>query len=113
MLEQIENQLEAYYKIEDTISPDFLAEKRAGFLKRRREEQRKLTQERQEQEKRRKTEQAMARARMPIKRRTGRPVIQRARLIKRERNENERLMLLRREQQRIDYLLFAPPSPDD
>jgi hypothetical protein len=107
MLERIENTLEQYYRQVVRVDPAFIAEKQAIRFKERREEQRRLKQEKQEQDQLRKREHAAERANKPIKLKTGRPLVPRTALAKKAKTDDERLNAIRREQQRMENLLYG------
>jgi hypothetical protein len=109
MLQRLEAQMEEYFRTAAKIDPAFIAEQEAIKIRLRREEQRRVKQEKQEQDAARKREQAMERASKPIKKHEGRPLVPRQVPIKHEKNEEERLRALRREQERMEKLLFGDP----
>lgn len=108
MLEKIENEMEMKFQKLEVISPQFIQEKQAIRDKERREEQRKAKQEKQAAEQKLKMEQAIERANKPINKKTGRPLYQRTIPIKVVRNDDARILALRREQQRQEKLLYGP-----
>jgi hypothetical protein len=74
-LERIENELERLYRQSSNIDASFMNSKQTEKEKARRDIQRREKAEQHERDQKRKLEQALLRAQMPIKRRTGRPVV--------------------------------------
>jgi hypothetical protein len=107
MMERLEDQLEEYYRTADRIDPLFIAGKQAVQMRLRREQQRIIKQEKQEQDAARKREQAMERATRPVKLRHGRPLVPRAVPVVHEKSDDEKLVGQRREQERIEHILFG------
>lgn len=89
-LERIENELERMYRGSECIDPAFIAAKQTEKDKVRRDIQRKAKAEKQALEQQRKLDQALARAKMPIKRKTGRPCNERILPIKSKRPQDEK-----------------------
>jgi hypothetical protein len=107
MLTRIERELERLYALCDRVVPEFLLYKQAVRERDRRERERKARQEYRAEEQRRKMEQAIARARKPIPRQTGRPLISR-RLPITVKKEDDALVQRRLcEQQAEESLLFS------
>lgn len=105
-LERIENEFEKMYREMETIDADFIKTKQTEKDKKRREEQRKAKAEEQQKEQARKHKQALLRAQMPIKRKTGRPVHERTLPIKLNRNTiDEKQKLI--EEQAQDIFLYG------
>ena len=105
-LERIENELEKLYREAMNIEPDFIKAKQAEKDKKRREEQRKAKAEEHQREQARKHKQALLRAQMPVKRKTGRPVYERILPIKISKNPvDEKQKLL--EEQQLEKFLFG------
>lgn len=105
-LERIENELEQMYRQLMSIDPEFIKAKQTEKDKKRREEQRKAKAEEQQKEQARKHKQALLRAQMPIKRKTGRPVHERLLPIKLNRNQiDEKQKLI--EEQAQDVFLYG------
>jgi hypothetical protein len=109
MLRQLENQLEAFYKRMDCISPAFIAAKAALQIKIRREQQRQLKQLKQEAEQKVKMEQALYRATRPIHKRTGRPLLMRSLPFRAGNDDDKAVQAALKEQARIEELLYADP----
>jgi hypothetical protein len=108
MLEKIENTLEKFYRSVLQVEPSFVAEKTAVRMKERREEQRIFKQVKQEQDQARKREQAAMRANKPIKQRFGRPLVRRSIIAMKGKTNDEYLRRVKREQDRIENLLYGP-----
>jgi hypothetical protein len=108
MLEKVENTLERFYRTVVKVEPAFVAEKTAIRLKERREEQRIMKQVKQAQDQLRKREQAAKRANRPVKQKTGRPLVRRSLIAKKEKNDDDYLRRVKREQDRVENLLFGP-----
>lgn len=106
-LERIENELEKMYHQSAAIDPAFMAAKQSEKDKARRDIQRKEKVERQEKEQKRKLEQALARAQMPIKRRTGRPMVERTLPLKLNRNPVDEKKKQQEEEQQDVFLYGA------
>ncbi|OHT16169.1 hypothetical protein TRFO_42006 [Tritrichomonas foetus] len=105
-LERLENELEMLYREMMKIDPDFIKSKQAEKDKKRREEQRKAKAEELQKEQARKHKQALLRAQMPVKRKTGRPVRERTLPIKLNRNPiDEKQKLI--EEQAQEIFLFG------
>jgi hypothetical protein len=85
-LERLENELELMYQQSALIDPALIAAKQTEKDRARRDVQRREKAEKQEKDQKRKLEQALLRAQMPIKRRTGRPVSERMLPTKRAKN---------------------------
>lgn len=106
-LERLENELEKMYRQSATIDPAFIAAKQAEKDKVRRDIQRKEKAEQHEREQKRRLDQVIARARMPIKRRTGRPLFERKLPIKVARNQVDRKKKLE-EELILEQFLYGP-----
>ena len=106
-LERIENELEKMYRQSATIDPAFIAAKQAEKDKVRREIQRKEKAEQHDREQKRKLDQVIARARMPIKRRTGRPLFERKLPIKISRSQVDQKKKLQ-EDLIMEQFLYGP-----
>jgi hypothetical protein len=106
LLEHIENSLEAMYQALETVSPAFVQKKQKKQDEERLEKRRLDTAARKAADQRAKIDQAVERARMPIKRRTGRPMIQRVLPIVVRPVDEEKLRAERRERRRIEALLY-------
>jgi hypothetical protein len=113
MLTDLENTLDEFHQAIVLIDPDFIAQKEAATLKLRREEQRRIKQEKQAIEQARKREQALERACKPVKRKTGRPLVRRGRPVRREKKYNEQFLAQKREQARIEELLYGETFEPD
>lgn len=111
MLGKIESDLESMYKTMQQIDPAFINEKQTMFDKRRREQQRKEKQELQMKEQRIKMEQALKRAKEPIKRHTNRPLFPKSSPIKVHKTNDAKLIRQKEEQERVDNLLFGELYP--
>jgi hypothetical protein len=110
MLEKIENTLEDFYKRLEWVSPHFINAKQAKFDRERREALRIAAQREKEMQQQEKKDQALERARKPIKRKTGRPVVQRSvpfRFIRQKNTMEEKLLA---EQKATEELLFGLPK---
>jgi hypothetical protein len=110
-LERIEVQFNAMCQRLDRVSPDFIRERQLMQEKKRRDQQRIERQEKQDEEQKLKIAQAIERANQPIKRRTGRPVVRRGVPVRREKKNNLKLEALRREQARLENLLYGELYP--
>ena len=107
-LEKIENELENLYRQIKKIDPKFVHEKQSIRDKERREKLKRDRQEKEAQEQRMKKEQAIERAKKPIKKKTGRPLYPRTKLMKVRKEDDDRTWLLRQEQERVEKLLYGP-----
>jgi hypothetical protein len=105
MLEKMENELEKMYSHASKLSPQYLAEKQNAIAKSRREKQRREKQEAQEREQQRKMKAALERSTKPVKKRQGRPVLERMVPIKVSRHGVDRR---EQEEQITEALLFGP-----
>jgi hypothetical protein len=110
MLRQLEIQFEQFYKLLDSIAPEFIAAKTAQQTKSRRELQRHIKQIKQEAEQKVKMEQALYRATRPIQKRVGRPLMMRSLLSRTDNGDAKALQAALREQARVEELLYAPPT---
>jgi hypothetical protein len=106
ILEKLENELEKMYRLEACVSPDFRAQKGNAKAQERREQQRRTKQALQKAEQQRKVQQAIERARKPMPRRWGRKVVERVIPIKEKKRAFERAEGKRREEERVEKLLF-------
>jgi hypothetical protein len=111
-LERIEVGIDRMHGLLEQISPEFIMGKQLLREKERREEQRQERQEKAAEEQRIKIAQAVERAKQPIKPKTGRPLLPRSMPIRVEKNDDAKLAALRREQERLEMLLFGPVFPD-
>lgn len=107
MLERIENQLEDFYKRIDLVDPHFAHSRQALKDKQRRDKLRREKQERQAAEQRLKMEQAIERANKPIKKKSGRPLMERTTIKKNEKKTDYKLLREMKEKQRFDGLLYG------
>jgi hypothetical protein len=106
-LARLEHELERMYQASARIDPRFVSAKQQAKDKERRDRLRKEKAEKLEADQKKKLEQALERARMPIKRRTGRPPIERTLPIRVSKNpidENKKLA----EEQQVDAFLYGP-----
>lgn len=106
-LEKIESGLEDMYKQIDLVDPQFAMDKQCLRDRERRERQRHDRHEQQTREQKLKIEHAIERANRPIKKKTGRPIYARNIPVKIKRKDDAEKLKLRREQQRIDDMLFG------
>jgi abortive infection bacteriophage resistance protein len=106
MLERIETEMNRMILLCEKVAPDFLAYKQTMRERERREQQRKEWQEKRAREQQRKMEQAIARAKEPMPRRTNRPVNSKVLPIKVIKKNNELLQRRRREQAEEHRLLY-------
>lgn len=107
MLQQIEMQLEEYYRKIDFVKPEFIQTKQQQFAKLRREEARRDKQLKQEAEQKQKMDHAIARANKPIQKRCGRPLMKRMMPFRAEAKDDGKRLAALLEQQRIDRLLYG------
>jgi hypothetical protein len=107
-LEKIEANLEVMHRQLEKIAPDFIREKQIVKAKERREYQRRARQAKQAEDQKLKIAQAMERANKPIKRKEGRPLVRRAAAVKTRKSNDDQLMAMRREQTRIEKVLYGP-----
>jgi hypothetical protein len=107
-LEKIEANLEVMHRELEKIAPDFIREKQIVKAKERREYQRRARQAKQAEDQKLKIAQAMERANKPIKRKEGRPLVRRAAPIMTRKNSDDQLVTMRREQMRIEKVLYGP-----
>ena len=105
MLERIEIGLEKMYTQSTTIDPKFLTERQSLRDKKRREEQRLAANKKKLEDQKKKAEAALARAKKPIKRRTGRPLNERVLPIKLKHTVDDKAKL--EEEKAIDDFLFG------
>jgi hypothetical protein len=106
-LAKLEQELERMYQASARIDPKFVSAKQQAKDKERRDRLRKEKAEKLEADQKKKLEQALERAQMPIKRRTGRPPVERTLPIRVNKNpvdENKKLA----EEQQIDAFLYGP-----
>jgi hypothetical protein len=106
-LERMENELELMYRFAGAVDPAFIAGKQTETEKARRDVQRREKAEKQERDQKRKLEQALIRAQMPIKRRTGRPVMERTLPIRLSKNPVDVNKKLQEERQQ-EVFLYGP-----
>ena len=106
-LEKIENKLEDFYKQIENVAPSFVHMKQSKFDKDRREEMRVALQKEKEQIQQEKKEQALARANKPIKKKMGRPVMERSLPRHFVKKDNEKLLRLLAEQKAQEEFLFG------
>lgn len=109
MLEEVECTLHDLQIKLNLVDPSFINEKQIIKDKERREEQRREKQILQEIEQAKKMRQALERATKPIKKKTGRPIIERSKLVKLEKKDDQLLIRQRQEQQRLEKLLYGSP----
>jgi hypothetical protein len=106
-LEKVENALEFMYQQSALIDPALIAAKQTEKDRARRDVQRREKAEKQEKDQKRKHEQALLRAQMPIKRKTGRPVNARTlpiRLAQNQVDENKK----HQEELQLEMFLYGP-----
>jgi hypothetical protein len=106
MLEKIEAALEDMYDKCDRVVPEFLFEKQTLRERQRRDQQQKEWHEWREKEQQRKVEQAIARARKPIPRRTARPLNGRTLPIEVRKQNDEAIKQRLYEQRQEEKLLY-------
>ncbi|OHT07752.1 hypothetical protein TRFO_23938 [Tritrichomonas foetus] len=106
MLEKIENELEAMFKESKSIPEKEILEKQNAKEKERREKQRIEKQMAQILEQQAKNDAAIQRSKMPIKKRTGRPLVERCIPIKVCRHVNTRNL----DEEYQERLLYGPIS---
>jgi hypothetical protein len=107
-LGKIEANLEVLHRQLEKIEPGFIREKQIVRDKERREHQRRARQAKQAEDQKLKIAQAMERANKPIKRKEGRPLVRRATPVKTRKNNDIQFMAMRREQMRIEKVLYGP-----
>ena len=105
MLERIEIGLEKMYNMSQNIDPHFLAERQSLREKKRREEQRQASNKKKLEDQKKKAEAALARAKKPIKRRTGRPLNERVLPVKMHHSVDEKAK--QEEERAVDDFLFG------
>jgi hypothetical protein len=105
-LEQLENCLEGFYRALEHVSPAFVHRKQKKQEEERLEKRRLETQQRKVYEQRIKVDQALERARMPIKKRTGRPIARRTLPIVVQQVDEEKLKAEMKEKKRLETLLY-------
>ncbi|MDR0689852.1 MAG: hypothetical protein LBG08_06265, partial [Spirochaetaceae bacterium] len=108
MLERIESAIESLYDRLAKVKPEFIEIKQKKRDEERSEQHRLAMAEKKEAEQRLKYEQAVERAQMPIKRRTGRPKVRRMLPIAIHQFDPEKLSAERLERERIERLLYQP-----
>jgi hypothetical protein len=113
MLEQIENALEQMYRRVACVSPAFVHKKQKKKDEMRLEARRIETQARKNAEMKTKMEQALERSRMPVAKRTGRPMVRRMLPIVGHRIDEEKTRADLVERQRIETLLFEDTDSKD
>jgi hypothetical protein len=108
MLEKIEGVLEEMYRKVAFISPQFIRAKQKVKDKQRRDEQRRIRQEEALIEQKLKMDHVIARSLEPIKMKEGRPLYPRTipRIVKHV--EDEREIAAKREQRRLEAMLYGP-----
>ena len=106
-LERIENKLEEFYKDMNIVDPDFIHMKQSKFDKDRREEMRVALQKEKEQIQQEKKDQAYARATKPIKKKMGRPLMERSLPYHFERPNDEKIRKMLAEQKAQEEFLFG------
>lgn len=109
MLEEIEAKLHDFQVKLTLVDPNFIKEKQIIKDKERREKQRREKQEQQEIEQAKKMKQTLERATKPIKKRTGRPIVGKSKLVTHQKKDDQLLIKQRLEQQRLDKLLYGSP----
>lgn len=109
MLEEIEANLHDLQTKLTLVDPSFINEKQIIKDKERREKQRSEKQELLEIEQAKKMKQTLERANKPIKKKTGRPIYERTKLIKHEKKNDLLLLRQREEQQKLEKLLYGSP----
>ena len=107
MLNKLNNDMEDMYLRAESVSKAFIHQKQTILDKDRRERQRIAAQAAKEALANQKKEQALERAKMPIKKKFGRPVIARSTIRKAKRTDDEKLRRLAREQKAQEELLFG------
>ena len=108
MLEDIEKQLHILQTKILLVDPAFIEEKQTIKDRERRDQQRKEKQEKLEIEQANKMKHTLERANRPIKKRMGRPIYGRVKLMKHEKKDEEKSGRQKMEQQRIEELLYGP-----
>jgi hypothetical protein len=106
-LASIEMRMDEMFLQLEKVSPQFIREKQIIRDKERRERQRIERQEKQDREQRLKVAQAIERANKPIKKREGRPLVPRVGPVKSEKKNDAKLEAIRREQARVEALLYG------
>jgi hypothetical protein len=110
MLERIEKALEDLYRLIGSINPAFVQAKQLKKDEKRMEKQRLEIEARKEAEQKLKYDQAVERAQMPIKKRTGRPPVKRMLPIKTHRPDPEQSQAEAIERERLESLLYGADS---
>lgn len=108
MLEKLDNTLESFYKRLEQVKPSFVDEIQSKYDKERREQQRIAMQAEKERIQQEKKEQAILRANRPIKKKGGRPLVERCIPRKVTRIDDEEIARLLREQQKMEEFLYGP-----
>jgi hypothetical protein len=106
MLKRIENALEELYKRLRMVRPAFAEAKQRKKDEQRLERQKEEIAEKKAADQRLKYDQALERAQMPIKRRTGRPPVRRMLPIRVKAEDPEKCLAEQIERERIEKLLF-------
>jgi hypothetical protein len=107
MLERIEIALEELHMKIPEVSPAYFHMRQKKHDEMRLEQHRLDAQLRKELDQKQKYDQAVERAQMPIKRRTGRPKMKRMLPVKLHRIDPDQALAERREQERTDNLLYG------
>jgi hypothetical protein len=108
ILERFETEFERMYDLELGVAPEFKEQKRAAQEKERRELQRKAKHELHLMELQRKVLRAIERAKIPIPRKCGKPVVRRVIPIHERTRACELAIMKKREEERQERLLFGP-----
>jgi hypothetical protein len=106
MLGKFEDELERMYVLEEKVDPAFREEKRIAKLKKRREAHRLERHARKEAEMQRKLQHVMERAKRPIPRRSTKIPVERIVPVRTTNRATEQELLRRREELRLEHLLF-------
>ena len=107
MLEKIENTLESFYKKIEWVAPHFVYTMQAKFDRERREALRLAAQREKELQQQEKKDQAVERARKPIMKKFGRPLVERSLPFRFKRQKDTRKDKLLAEQKANEELLFG------
>jgi hypothetical protein len=112
MLERIENALEALFMRIQLVNPTYLHTKQKKQDEIRLEQHRLDMQAKKDAEQKLKYDQAVERAQMPIKRRTGRPCLERTLPLIINREDPELARAAQRERERLETLLYGEESEE-
>ncbi|OHT13728.1 hypothetical protein TRFO_16051 [Tritrichomonas foetus] len=107
MLSLIETQIESMTRVIKQVDPLFIAKKLKLFNEKKRKEQREANQRKKELEQKRKIDQMKERATKPVKRKDGRPLVNKVMIMKITKKDPEERQRELMEKARIEELLYG------